>query len=125
MKRSLVRLVIAVASFLAALVELALRLVQLAIMLVERATRKLEGGTRRLAVEAPAPKVARLTLVAAPAPPAVDDVEERLIGALSGPSLGYKAGKVRAFVATVRPRMHTEPIDVLVREGIARLSAAS
>jgi hypothetical protein len=122
MKRSLVRLVIAVASFLAALVELALRLVQLAILLVERATRKLEGGTKRLAaVEAPA----RLTLVASPAPPAppaVDDVEERLIGALSGPSLGYKAGKVRAFVATVRPRMHTEPIDVLVREGIVHLA---
>lgn len=124
MKRSLVRLVVAVTSLLAALVELALRLVQLAILLVERATRKLEGF---VAVEAqrPVSETRRPTLVAAPAPPAALDAENRLIGALTGPSLGFKPGKARAFAATVRTRLHTEPIDVLVREGIAHLSVAS
>jgi len=127
MKRPLIRLVVAVVSFLAALVELALRLVQLATLLVERATKQLQG----LVVEAPAPKASarpRPTLVSAPAPPAAPappDAEARLVGALTGPSLGFRVGPARAFAATVRTRLVTEPMDGLVREGIVHLSASN
>ena len=116
MKRSLVRLVVAVFGFLAALMELAIRLVQLAILLVERATKQLEGATPRQVRVAPAPAA---PVAAAP------DAEARLVGALTGPSLGFRVGPARAFAATVRTRLVTEPMDGLVREGIVHLSASN
>ena len=125
MKRSLIRLVVAIFGLLAALMELAVRIVQLAILLVERATRALDEGEARRPVAASTPP-ARLTLVPdLPAPPAPPDAEARLIGALTGPSLGFPVRSARAFAATVRARIATEPMDSLVREGIVHLSAAA
>ena len=115
MKRPLTRLFVALVNLVAAILEFAVRLVQFAIVLVGRATRQLEvGKARQVVVEAPVQVTAPSPI---PAPP-VDD--EKLIGALTG--LGFRAGPVRAFAATVRARIGVEPIDGLVREGIMQLS---
>jgi hypothetical protein len=113
MKRAIVRLIIAVFALLASLVELAVRLVQLVIAAVDRLARGLEG--RRIVVVEPPKRV--------PVAPTVNDGEEdRLVQALTG--LQFRAASVRAFAATVRARIKTEPMDVLVREGIVHLSSA-
>jgi hypothetical protein len=111
MKRSLTRLFVALVTFFATLVELAVRIVQLGVVLVERASR---------CVAAPVPTAA--SPVACPKPPVAktDDTAERLTSALTG--LGFRAGAVRAFTATVRSRLEKEPLEGLVREGIATLS---
>jgi hypothetical protein len=121
MKRSLVRLFVAVITLAAALVELAVRVVQFTIGLVDCAARRVEGKMRRPAVVA----VAAAAPVTAPqAPP---DAEERLVGALTGPSakggLGFRVGPARAFAATVRTRLATEPMQDLVRDGILHLTS--
>jgi hypothetical protein len=106
MKRSLVRLSVAVLGCVASLLELVTRLVQLAIAVVARVTRRLESEKQqRIVVEAP-----RATVT----------TDEKLVGALTG--LGFRAGPVRAFAATVRTRIGVEPIEGLVREGIVQLS---
>lgn len=119
MKRSIVRLFVAVVTLISALVELAIRIVHLAILLVDHTARWFVGETQRLvpALETP-PKAP--VLIQAPS-----GAEQRLVGALTGPSLGFPVRSARAFAATVRARLVTEPIDGLVREGIVHLSQAS
>jgi hypothetical protein len=112
MKRSLVRLFVAVVGLLASVVELAVKLVQLAITLVERAARRVEGEKRRVVIEAPAADSVQVPV----------DATDKLVGALTG--LGFRAGPVRAFAATVRSRIGREPIDGLVKEGIVHLYGA-
>ena len=126
MKRSLVRLFVAVVGLLAALVELTIRVVQLVILLVNRLASRLEACRSVLQVAQaqeclPGPSTA---LLAPPPAPPVTDAEQRLIGALTGPSLGFRVGPARAFAAKVRTRLATESIDGLVREGIVHLSAS-
>lgn len=125
MKRSLFRLFVALLALFLALTELAIRLVQLATLAVNRATKHLE--------DRPKAKAARIVgaiqgPVLIPLPVQVQEnnvVESRLINALTGPSLGFPVRSARAFAATVRDRLAKEPIDVLVREGIAHLSVAA
>jgi hypothetical protein len=104
MKRALLRLVVALLNLLATLVELALRLVQLAVAWVEHFTPKPSKAVRELA-----PTVVD------------DDAAERFSRTLIG--MGFPRGPVRAFTASVRPRLNKEPVEVLVREGIVRLSS--
>ena len=112
MKRFTIRLIIAVLSLLASIVELLAKIVQLGTALVERAAQSLKIEPPRAAVA-----VVETTQT-------VDDTgEERLVGALVGPSLGFPVRSARAFARAVRSRIKTEPMDALVREGIMRLSA--
>lgn len=108
MKRSLIRLIVDLLGFVAAIFELAIRLVQLATLAVDRLAMRLQGQT---------PAAVASTAVAP-----TNDMEERLISALTGPSLGFPVRSARAFAATVRVRLTKEPIEVLVKEGIASLS---
>jgi len=108
MKRSLTRLFVAIVAFLAACVELAHGVVRLATALVDRTARQLG---RASAANPSAPP-------ALPAPPS--DAADRLTAALTG--MKFRPAAVRAFVATVRARVDKEPLETLVREGIAKLS---
>jgi Holliday junction resolvasome RuvABC DNA-binding subunit len=111
MKRSIVRLIVAILGLVSSIVELAIRVIQLAILVVDRLARSLESRRpeeRRIVVETPASQ----------AP--VNDAAERLTSALTG--MGFRAGQVRAFAATVRVRLDKEPIERLVKEGIVSLS---
>jgi len=129
MKRPLLRLFAAIVTLFAVLAELAVRMIQLLILLVVRLSRRLE--TRQPTLEAPQVQtclpVASPAPLVAPAPPllAPPDAEARLIGALTGPSLGFPVRSARAFAATVRTRLATEPMDKLVREGISRLTTCT
>lgn len=115
MKRSAIRLIIAVLSLLSSIVELLVKLVQLGTALIERAAQSLKIEPTRATVA--------VVETTQSIPPTVDDNgEERLVGALVGPSLGFPVRSARAFASTVRARIKTEPMDALVREGIMRLS---
>ena len=121
MKRSLFRLFVALLALFLALTELAIRLVQLATLAVNRATKHLEDAPKAKVVGVQVP-------VLVPLPVQIQEnnvAENRLVGALTGPSLGFPVRSARAFAATVRDRLAKEPIDVLVREGIAHLSVAA
>jgi hypothetical protein len=108
MKRALIRLVVAILGLFASLLELTIRVVQLGIVLLTRLAHRLEGP--RIVIEPP-------RAVA----PTVLDTSERLTSALTG--LGFRAGPARAYAATVRARLTKEPLEGLVREGIAHLSS--
>ena len=117
MKRSLICLFVAFVVLFIALTRLTIRLVQLATLAIERATKRLE--------DAPKVKAAIQVPVLIPLPVQVQEnnvAEDRLVSALTGPSLGFPVRSARAFAATVRGRLN-EPIGDLVREGIAHLSS--
>jgi hypothetical protein len=114
MKRSLIRLFVAVFGLISALLELTIRLVQLATAGVDRLAQRLQTPVRQGVIEVAKP---------AATVPKPNDAEERLVSALTGPSLQFSIRQSRAFAATVRARLDREPIDVLVREGIASLSS--
>lgn len=63
----------------------------------------------------------RLVLAPAPAPaPAGPSKRQRLESALSG--MGFQKGVVRKFVDDLGPRVDSDPIESLIRDGLAALS---
>jgi len=116
-KSAFLRLFVAVTGLLASVLDLLAGAVRLVVSAVRWVAASLERDARRMA-----PKVQGRVLEAAPAvqaPASAPVDEEKLRGALVG--LGYQLGRVRAFTASCRGR--TEGLDVLVKEGIRKLSA--
>jgi len=113
MKPALVRLFVALFSLLASVLELGAALVRLAVALVLRAA---------VAVR-PRPEAAQAhrNLRVVPALRPAREKEERLTAALVG--LGWSAPTVRRFVAGLGDRVGREPIEALIREGLATLAA--
>jgi len=113
MKPALVRLFVALFSLLASVLELGAALVRLAVALVLRAA----------AAVRPRPEAvqAHRNLRVVPALRPAREKEERLTAALVG--LGWSAPTVRRFVAGLGDRVGREPIEALIREGLATLAA--
>ena len=112
-KTATVRFVVALFSLLAAVLELCASLVRLLTALALRAATLV-----RLRPEvAQAPGRPNLRVVRAPAP----GQEARLTSALVG--MGWPASAVRRFVDSVGDRVGREPIEALIKEGLASLAA--
>ena len=107
MKPAAARLFVALVSLLAAVLELGAALVRLVAALLARAAVAVRPR--------PVAQPARLRVVRSPAQAA------RLAAALTG--MGWPAPAVRAFVAGLGDRVEREPIEVLIREGLAKLAA--
>jgi hypothetical protein len=118
-KTATVRLYVAVVSLAAALLELAATFVRLAAALLGRAAR----AVRARADHPTAPQVGRphLRVVPQPGRRLPVDARARLTFALIG--MGFHAPAVRAFVAGLGDRADREPIDTLIKEGLAKLAA--
>lgn len=119
-----VGLMAAILDLLAGAVRLGAAAVRYAAVSLERAANRAAVTRARVLPPEPARAIQALSrAIQAPAGPAVEASdpkrEEDLRGALAG--LGYQAGRVRAFTAGCRGR--TEGLDVLIREGIQKLSA--
>jgi hypothetical protein len=112
-KRATLRLYVALTGLLASLLELTGALVRLATSAVQRVTPKARPETTTVPWTPQAPTWVQQ---AAPVAPPQD---EKLHGALVG--MGFRAGSVRKFTASVQGR--TEPLEVLIKEGIVALSA--
>ena len=121
MKTATVRLYVALVSLLAAVLELVTSLVRLLTALAQRAT--VAVRPRHGAAQAPpqAPPQGRPRLQVVP-PPVSSDLERgRLVVALTG--MGFKVPAVRAFVDGLGDRIGREPIETLIKEGLASLAA--
>jgi hypothetical protein len=115
MKTATVKLYVAVVSLVAALFEFGAALVRLAAAMALRAAvavRPRATPTARL------PTRPNLRVV----PPPSNDLERgRLVTALVG--LGWPVPRVRTFVDDLGDRVGREPIEALIKEGIAELAA--
>lgn len=124
-KRSFLRLFAAVTGLLAAVLELLTAALRLGAALLQRATKRVAPRVQATVAEPAWVPQAPVMVAPAPAPapapraPAAPPNEEKLRGALVG--MGYQASRVRAFTLSCRGR--TEGLDVLVKEGIQKLSA--
>lgn len=114
MKPALVRLFVALFSLLASILELGASLVQLGVALTLRAAAAVRP--RPEAAQAP-----RNLCVVPPSGRPAREKEERLTAALVG--LGWSAPTVRRFVAGLGDRVGREPIEKLIKEGLATLAA--
>ena len=126
-KRAFLRLLVATTGLLASILELVAAAIRLGSALLERANQAVRSSqARTVVVTAPAadgwtaqrtvaPTVLMTPATFGPSP------EERLHAALTG--LGFRAGCVRAFTASVRGRQ--APLDALIKEGIVALSATN
>jgi hypothetical protein len=115
MKTATVRLYVALVSLLAAVLELGASLVRLVTALTQRATVAVQPRAASL----PASPQARLRIV--PRPIDTGEKRTRLIIALN--SLGWSMPAVRRFVDGLGDRVEREPIEALIKEGIAKLAA--
>jgi hypothetical protein len=110
------RFLVAFVGLLASILEFAGALVRLATAVLERAARRVAPRVQPASMVAQptrtAPAVAPLAAGALPQ-------EERLQSALV--NMGFKAGSVRAFTASVRGSQKS--LEALVKEGIVDLSA--
>jgi hypothetical protein len=115
MKTATVRLYVALVSLLAAVLELGASLVRLLTALAQRATVAV-----RPRLEAPqgAPQ-ARLRIVPRP----IDTGEKRTRLTIALNSLGWSMPAVRRFVDGLGDRIGREPIETLIKEGLAHLAA--
>jgi Holliday junction resolvasome RuvABC DNA-binding subunit len=114
MKTALSRLFVSLLSLVASVLELGTALVRLVTALVLRAAAAVRP--RAEAVQAPQEARPRLRVV-----PQRADGATRLTTALVG--LGWSAPAVRRFVDSVGDRVDREPIEALLKEGIAKLAA--
>jgi hypothetical protein len=118
MKRAVVKLVVALLALLTAAVDLAAALVRLGAALVLRAA--CAARPRAAAV----PPRGRPPLRVVPPPdldPGLEAARARLTAALTG--MGWPGARVRAFVDGLGERAAREPIERLIREGLAELAA--
>jgi hypothetical protein len=115
-KTATVRLYVAVVSLAAALLELVATVVRLAAALLSRAARAVRARAERSTAT---PVVLRV--VPQPGRRTPVDARARLTFALVG--MGFHAPAVRAFVAGLGDRADREPIDALIKEGLAKLAA--
>ena len=115
-KSATTRLFVALVSLVAALLELGAALVRLVTALALRAA----AAVRPRPEVAQAPGRPNLRIVPPPAP-AVDQERGRLVVALTG--MGFKVPAVRRFVDSVGDRVGREPIEALIKEGLASLAA--
>jgi RuvA, C-terminal domain len=113
MKKSTVRLYVAVTALLSSLMELATRLVQLSIALVSWAIARVERAPR-----APRAHASKKTSVITDTTP---KSAEQLSAALVG--LGFKRPEVTRFVTSVGVRADKEPMTDLVKEGLRALAS--
>ena len=121
MKTAIIRLFVALLSLLASVLELGASLTRLLTALVLRAT-----SAVRPHVEAPIgqPRANRVqTRLRVVPPPARNlDLETgRLVAALVG--MGFHVPAVRRFVDSLGDRVGREPIETLIKEGLAKLAA--
>jgi hypothetical protein len=117
-KTATVRLYVALVSLIAALLELGASLARLAAALVLRAA--VAVRPRAVTVQGRPQGRPNLRVV----PPATRDVDletGRLVTALVG--MGFKLPAVRKFVEGLGDRAGREPIEVLIKEGLAALAA--
>jgi hypothetical protein len=115
-KNSTVRLYVALVSLVAALLELGAALARLGTALVLRAAAAVRPRAGAHAARLSGPPnlrvVRRLDL---------DEERARLTAALVG--MGWPAPAVRRFVDSLGDRIEREPIEKLIKEGLARLAA--
>jgi Holliday junction resolvasome RuvABC DNA-binding subunit len=112
MKKSTVRVYVAVTALLSSLLELATRLVQLFIALVSWAIARVER-----APHAHASKKTSVIADAAPTPKSAEQLTAALVG------LGFKRPEVTRFVTGVGVRADKEPMADLVKEGLRALAS--
>jgi hypothetical protein len=119
MKRAVIRLLVAVFGLVAGVLGLTAGLLELAARALQAMTRAVAwlAGAMKSPAKAPrAPETAPKPAEKAGEGPK----EEQLTHALVG--MGFRAPAVRAFAATVRPRVVAgEPLEGLIKEGIAKL----
>jgi hypothetical protein len=117
MKTVTVRAYVALLSLVAALLEFAAALVQLGTALLLRAAATVHPPTRLRIAPRPdqSARPARLRVVPQP------DQNARLMMALTG--MGWPAPAVRRFVDSLGDRASREPIETLIKEGLAHLAA--
>ena len=115
-KTATVHLYVSVVSLVAALLELGAALVRLVTALALRAATVVRPRPQA----APAPGRPNLRVVPPPARN-VDLETGRLVSALVG--MGFKVPAVRRFVDGLGDRVGREPIETLIKEGLATLAA--
>ena len=111
-KRAFLRLLVATTGLLASILELVAAAIRLGSALLERANLAVRPRAQTVV-----PAVAK-TVMTEPIGPSQ---EERIHAALVG--MGFTAGCVRKFTASVRGRQ--APLETLVKEGIVALSATN
>jgi hypothetical protein len=126
MKTATTKLVVALFSLLAAVLELGAAMVRLVTALALRAASTVRPRCRPLPARAEGrPNLRVITGTTGPTGPnpRYDLVvrRERLTNAMTG--MGFRATDVRAFVNSLGDRACREPIETLIKEGLAHLAA--